>query len=120
MFKGKITSPLDRTELTILPGSSKNIIWTFDDSPSTVTSRSWYFTSHSGLVKRKLIAQISSFGTGARKDILPGLDLIDPATLSLSNVSQSYDGIYQFNLRVNTQITPIISRVTVYVASKSH
>ena len=85
-----------------------------------MTSRVWHFTSYSGLIQDKIIAQNAGFGPQVRKDILPGLDLIDPATLSLSNVSQSYDGIYQFNLRVNTQITPIISRVTVYVASKSH
>ena len=117
---GKITSPPDRTELTILPGSNMNITWTFDDNPSTVTLRSWYFTSSSGLVQGELIAQISGLGTGVRDDILPGLDLIEPATLSLSNVNESYDGTYRFSLTVNTQITPIISRVIVYTASKFH
>ena len=117
---GKITSPPDRTELIFLPGSSMNITWTFNDSPPTVTSRSWYFTSYSALVQGELIAQITGVGAGVRKDILPGLDLIEPATLSLSNVNQSYDGTYQFSLGASTQITPIISRVIVYIASKSH
>ncbi len=95
-----------------------HITWTFDDNPSTVTSRNWYFTSYSGSVQGELIAQIAGFGPQVRKDILPGLDLIEPATLSLSNVNESYDGTYQFSLRVNTQITPITSRVIVYIASK--
>ncbi len=116
---GKITSPPDRTALTILPGSSMNITWTFDDTPSTVTSRSWYFTSSSGLVQNELIAQIAGFGTQVRKDILPGLDLIEPATLSLSNVSQSHNGTYEFNLRAKNQ-QPASSHVIVYIASKSH
>ena len=97
-----------------------NLTWTFNDALSTVTSRSWYFTSSSGLVQNELIAQITGFGAIVRKDILPGLDLIEPATLSLSNVSQSYDGTYEFNLRVSTQIAVITSRVIVYIASKSH
>ena len=116
LFIGKITSPRDGTELTILPGSTRNITWTFDDDLSTVTTRSWFFTSSVDLTA-KLIAQISVFGHNVRKDILPGVDIIEPATLNLTNVSQSYDGTYVFSLKIGTK-PEVTSKVIAYIASK--
>ena len=118
MFIGKITSPPDGTELTFLPGSTRNITWVFDDEPHTVTNRQWYFTSSVDFAVN-LIAQNNKFGPRARKKLLPGLDLILPATLKLTNVNQSYDGAYLFSLKIGTK-PEVTSNVIVYIASKFH
>ncbi len=118
LFIGKITSPPDGTELTFLPGSTRNITWAFDDDPRTVTNWQWYFTSSVDFAV-KLIAQNNIFGPRALKEFLPGLDLILPATLKLTNVNQSYDGAYLFSLKIGTK-PEVTSNVIVYIASKFH
>ena len=83
-----------------------------------MVSLSWFFTS-SGSSKAKLIATITSLGPYVAKDILTGLDVNQPATLTLSNVDESYDGTYEFNVKVLAQ-SEVTSDVIVYIASKFH
>ena len=110
-----ITSPRDGTELTFPPGSSRNITWTFDDAKAAY--RGWSFTSSDGLGSGLLGAIISEFDPQTTTDVLPGVDIIKPGTLALSNVDQNYNGTYTFVLQVNDKPDDS-SDVIVFIASK--
>ena len=118
MCLGQTISTPDGTKLTILPGSSENITWNYVEDPPNFADRSWHFTSTDGSHSAALLAQITSaFGLQVVKSILPRIAITEPSTLSLNNVSQSYDGTYGFSLKIGTQ-PEILSDVRVYVASK--
>ncbi|CAB4031297.1 Hypothetical predicted protein, partial [Paramuricea clavata] len=97
--KGVIISPRDGTKLTFPHGSSRNITWTFDDAKATY--RTWSFTSSNGLGSGLLAAIFSDFEPQTTTDVFPGVNIIKPATLALSNVDQNYNGTYTFLLQVN-------------------
>ena len=111
-----ITSPRDGTELTFPPGSSRNITWTFDDAKTA--SRTWSFTSSGGSGSGLLGTIISDLDPQTTTDVLPGVDIIKPATLALSNVDQNYNGTYTFHLKVNKKPDDTSSHVIVFIASK--
>lgn len=110
-----IISPRDGTKLTFPPGSSRNITWTFDDAKAAY--RDWSFTSSSGLGSGLLGGIFSEFEPQTTMDVLPGVDIIKPATLALSNVDQNYNGTYTFLLKVNGKPDDS-SDVIVFIASK--
>ena len=101
---GKITSPLDGSRLTFLPGSTEKIQWTFDDDISLrrrreLFDRSWYFTSSDGS-KREPLATIYFDGEpGILNSSLPGVAIEKPATLVLKNIDLRNNGTYRFQLR---------------------
>jgi hypothetical protein len=115
---GQIISPTDGTKLTILPGFNKNITWNYTADPPNFAGRSWFFTSTDGSHSAALLAQITAaFGLQVVKNVLPRIAITEPSTLSLNNVSQSYDGTYQFNLKIGAR-QEVSSNVRVYIASK--
>ena len=117
VFIGKNIPLPGKTEITILPGSSENLTWSYVDDSLNIVSRSWFFT-RSGGIKAFLLAQITkSFGFQVAKDALPGFSIIQPATLFLKNVSHIHDGTYHFALKIAGQ-PEVTSDVRVFIASK--
>ena len=112
---GKIVPPSDGTVLNFLPGSSVNITWDFDDEISQVASRSWSFTSSDGLRSGALGVIVFNSQPQIRKNVLPGVDIMKPATLVLNNVDYSFDGTYTFTI---TAVESDTSNVIVFIASK--
>ena len=93
-----------------------NITWSFDDDPTKVAFRAWYFTSSDGSFIGERLGQIISDGQFQPFPIgLSGVSIKKPATLLLKNVNQTYDGTYRFELA-----GPVGGRseVVVYIASK--
>ena len=85
--------------MTVLPGSTVNITWSFNDDVSQVSSRVWYFTSSDGSFVNTLLASIFRDGQPQIEDSgLSGVSILKPATLLLENVNQTYDGTYRFDL----------------------
>ena len=115
---GKITAPDDGTELIFLPGSTKNITWTFDDDISQVASRTWSFASSDGSGIRVIAILTFDTQVSKRDGILPSFDIKKPATLTLNNVDQSYNGTYRLVLNIDGLPDDFISDVTVFIASK--
>ena len=117
LFLGEITSPLDGSNITVLPGENVNIKWSFNDDVSQVISRAWYFTSSDGSFVDKRLARIIDdenpqiFNSG-----LSGVSIVKPATLLLKNVNQTYDGTYRFALSAPGGGSPF--EVVVFIASK--
>ncbi|CAB3986179.1 B-cell receptor CD22-like [Paramuricea clavata] len=112
---GVIISPRDGTKLTFVPGSSRNITWTFDDAKAAY--RDWSFTSSDGLGSGLLGGIVSDFEPQTTTDVLPGVNIIKPGTLALSNVDQNYNGTYTFLLKVNGKPDDT-SDVIVFIAIK--
>ena len=102
--------------MTVSPGSTVNITWSFNDDVSQVTARVWYFTSSDGSFVNERLARIIDdenpqiFNSG-----LSGISIVKPATLLLKNVNQTYNGAYSFDLS-----GPVGGRyeVVVIIASK--
>ena len=111
---GDITSPPDGTKYVFLPGRTAKIKWEFDDAISSLTLRSWSFTSSDGSLTESL-ASIFQNGNNNIKTRLFEVDIERPATLVLKNVNQSYNGMYQFTFVAATTFT---SNVIVSIASK--
>ena len=83
--------------MIVLPGSTVNITWSFNDALSDVVYREWRFTSSDGPFVNKRLARIVRDGQPQIEDIglsSSGVSIIKPATLLLKNVNQTYDGIY--------------------------
>ena len=102
--------------MTVLPGSTVNIKWSFNDDVSQVTARVWYFTSSDGsFVNKRLAIIFDDENPRIYNSGLSGVSIVKPATLLLKNVNQTYDGTYRFDLS-----GPVGGRseVVVYIASK--
>ena len=85
--------------MTVLPGSTVNIAWSFNVDISQVLFRAWRFTSSDGKFVGKHLASIIHHGQPQIEDSgLSGVSIIKPATLLLKNVNQTYDGTYRFDL----------------------
>ena len=81
-----------------------------------MASRSWFFKSSDGLRTGPIGAIAFDYSPALRKNILSGISVIKPATLVLSNVNQSYNGTYRFDLITATEI--FTCEIIVFVASK--
>ena len=102
--------------MIVLPGSTVNITWSFNDDVSQVFSRAWFFTSSDRSFVNKRLASIFDNGDPRIANSgLSGVTIIKPATLLLKNVNQTYDGTYRFDLS-----GPVGGRseVVVFIASK--
>ena len=99
---GQITSPANGTTKKYLRGSTANLTWTFDDEPSSLTSRNWFFIPDGGSKKGEKLASIIDgkikYKNGSG---LLGVKIERPATLLLHNVNQSYNGKYEFTIQAN-------------------
>ena len=114
---GQITSPRDGTNMTVLPGSTVNITWSFNDDVSQVLSRAWYFTSSNSSINWKLLAGIIDDGKPRIYNSgFSGVSIIKPATLILKNVNQTYDGTYRFVFSAVANFDR--SDVVVFIAGK--
>ena len=103
--------------MTVLPGSTLNITWTFKDKLSDVYFRAWFFTSSDGSFVNEPIATIFDNDDPEIYDSgLSGISIAQPATLRLKNVNQTYDGTYRFDLI--SRCCGRSSRVVVFIASK--
>ena len=101
--------------MTILPGSTAKIQWSYDDDISKVIYRVWYFKS-SGRSQRELLAFILSDDIPQiLNSTIPVVDIEKPATLVLKNVDLSYNGTYFFQLGSPGGGE---SEVSVYIAGK--
>ena len=103
--------------MTVLPGSTVNITWSFNDDISQVLFRAWRFTSSHGKFVGKPLASIFRDSQLQMDDSgFSGVSIVKPATLLLKNVNQTYDGIYRFDL--SGPGGGGFARVVVFVASK--
>ena len=85
--------------MTVSPGSTVNITWSFNDDVSQVSSRVWYFTSSDGSFVNERLARVIDDENPQIFNIgLSGISIVKPATLLLKNVNQTYDGTYWFDL----------------------
>ena len=109
---GKIISPANRT---ILTGSSENLTWSGINF-STTTSRHWSFIPSDGSGEKKLGFIIRDLNITLQNRDLPGIKIVKPATLSLSNVNQNYSGKYKFTVSID-ELHEFF--VTVFIAEKS-
>ena len=116
LILGKIIPPPDGTTLYFSTGESRGrIMWSFDDKIADVVSRAWSFESSDGSIIERL-ATISKDGTLEiiAKRLL-GVEILEPATLILKNVNQSFNGTYYFELVTFRTTT---SSITVFITSK--
>ena len=81
-----------------------------------MASRSWFFKNSDGLRAGPIAAILFDCSPALQKNIFSGISEIQPATLVLSSVNQSYNGIYRFDLVTSTKI--FTSEIIVFVASK--
>ena len=103
--------------MTVLPGSTVNIEWLFNDDVSQVVSRAWYFTSSDGSFVNERFASIFLDGDPRIDNSgLSGISIVKPATLLLKNVNQTYNGTYRFDL--SSPGGGRSARVVVFIASK--
>ncbi|XP_046858238.1 immunoglobulin superfamily member 10-like isoform X2 [Xenia sp. Carnegie-2017] len=119
IITGKILSPPPGTSFTFLPGETHNITWTFDDDLNDLVSRDWFFTGSSNGSQSTLLATVvlDLSVQNFNEPILPNYDVFKPSTLQLRNITYSYDGTYEFQLRRKDGIA-FISTVRVFVAIK--
>ena len=112
---GKIQPPPNGTRFIVLPGSTVEIKWLFDDDINTVTFRIWNF-----IPRNRSTALLASIHYNGAPVIDNNYDLRvkikKPATLVLKNVNDNDNGMYRFSL--TTVGDPIKSEVTVFIASK--
>ncbi|XP_028397084.1 hemicentin-1-like [Dendronephthya gigantea] len=101
--------------MTMLPGSTGKIVWSFDDDLSVVFSRSWAFTSTDGSFSNTVLTRIAADGAATIFFSFPVITVEKPATLVLKNVNRSYDGKYKFTLQARSDTS---SEVTVFIAEK--
>ena len=114
---GEITSPPDGTHITVLPGSTVNITWSFNDDVAQLVARVWYFTSSDGSFVNERLAIILLDGQPQIDNSgLSGASIVKPATLLLKNVNETYDGTYQFQLSAPGSGSTF--EVVVFIASK--
>ena len=103
--------------MTVLPGSTVNITWSFSDDVSQVILRAWYFTSSDGsFVDEPLVRINDNEGPKIFNSGLSGVSIVKPATLLLKNVNQTYNGTYRFDL--SRRRGSGSSQVVVIIASK--
>ena len=103
--------------MTVLPGSTVNITWSFNDDVSRVAARAWYFTSSDGsFVDEPLAIIIDDENPRIGNSGLSGVSIVKPATLLLKNVNQTYNGTYRFDLSGRRGSGS--SQVVVIIASK--
>ena len=106
---GKITCPTNATSKIFCSGSTENITWIFDDASSSLYSRNWFLNGQKlGLIKRHDSPQ-------PRNKL--GIKIVKPATLTLTKVNQSHNGIYTFTIQT-TATTHYSPNVTVFIAEK--
>ena len=98
--------------MTVTPGSTGRIVWSFDDKIQSFTSRLWTMVSNDG--QRAVgLAKISSDGDVQILTSLYDVTVEKPGTLVLKNVNLTYNGTYQFSLAPGGH-----SAVLVYIAGK--
>ena len=100
--------------LVVKPGSTVNLQWSFDDKIETVATRTWNFVPISGSSILALIVRDND------PDIFNQsltFEIKKPATLILKNVTEIYNGKYQFSLKLPSKAYPV-SEVMVVIASK--
>ena len=101
--------------MTLLPGSTAKIEWTFDDNITVTLIRAWSFTSTDGTFKRTMLARIIGDGSATIFVSFPVIAVEKPSKLVLKNVDRRYDGKYKFHVLAtfNTE-----SEVTVIIVGK--
>jgi hypothetical protein len=88
--------------MTLTPGSTAKIKWSFDVNVSKVDFRAWVFKNDEPRFRSKsshgyTVAYIHDDGDPQIKyKELPGVAIEKPATLVLKNISINYNGSYGF------------------------
>ena len=100
--------------MTVLPGSTARIKWTFKGDPSRAVL-GWYFTKRGGREEEIAIKFYTGDPTISNSS-LPGVAIEPPATLVLKNVDKRYNGKYRFHASVANGGG--ISKVVIIVAEK--
>ena len=113
LCEGKIFPPSNGTGVTIIPGSTEKIVWSFDDDIKSFTIRTWTFTPSDGRPQVGL-ARIQGDGDVQILNTSYEFAVEKPATLLLENVNLTYNGTYEFSLLPG----PRPSEVMVYIAEK--
>ncbi|XP_028413744.1 titin-like [Dendronephthya gigantea] len=113
---GIVYIPSSGNIFTFLPGSTAKIVWTFDDSISSIFYRSWEFTSTNATLGSVVLAGINRDGSPTILVSFPVIAVEKPSTLILQNVDHRYDGKYRFTVTASTASS--LSEVVVFVAEK--
>ena len=100
------------SKLILLPGSTGNLSWS---KISSRTRRTWYFMRSGGKTTEKLAEINFDDKIRIRQSSLSGIEVVNPATLLLKNVNQSYNGMYRL---ITTGKFLEINHVLVFIASK--
>ena len=81
--------------MTVLPGSTARIKWTFKGDHSRATL-GWYFTRRGGK-EEEIAFKFRSRNPIISNSSLPGVAIELPATLVLKNIDKRYNGKYRFH-----------------------
>lgn len=116
---GQINPPTNGTKLTFLPRTTGKIDWSFTVSTSQVRLRTWNFNSSDGSRSGDLTAIFEDAKPGSKNlSLIPRFEIEKPATLILTNVDETYNGVYTFSLQRKSVFLPDASKVTVYIAGR--
>jgi hypothetical protein len=97
VYIGKVFPPSDGTSLVFARGSTRRIVWSYDDDITALSRRIWSFESSDG----KLDEIFAFVDTDGGVNILTSLFEVaieKPATLVLRNINETYGGTYKFSL----------------------
>ena len=103
-FEGKVHAPNRGDKLTVAPGSTVKLQWSFDANISEVRVRMWMFLRNNNEENRRkgvlgdLLAVIHNNSDPEIYSNLFSFAMEKPATLVLKNVSSSNNGSYGFAL----------------------
>ena len=94
---GQVYPPSGQS-MTVLPGSTARIKWTFKGDP-TRASLAWYFTRR-GSKEEEIAFKYRTSNLVISNSSLPGVAVELPATLVLKNIDKRYNGKYRFHAQV--------------------
>ncbi len=100
--------------MTLVPGSTRRIVWSFNDTIKVGSYRLWSFTPSNGIAEA--LASIIVNGDYMKLTNSYEVAVEKPATLVLKNVNISYNGKYKFGLHPSSGGSE--SEVVVYIAGK--
>ncbi len=105
--------------ITLLPGSTGKINWSYDADTSLLQLRKWNFKSGDGSRSGQLaVIYKDDEPDQLNTSLLPRFEIEKPATLVLKNVDYTYNGTYTFSLQTKSSFQNERSAVVVYIASK--
>ena len=111
---GKV-SLTNETSLTLTPGSTEKIVWSYDDNIQSFSVRTWLFAPND---RSQFVGLATVTGDGVVQNLTKLIEFVvkKPATLVLKNINATYNGTYRFGL--STATAPTAASVVVFIAGK--